>query len=85
MIELDREIQQIETLDDVKPLLRTIVRTINTLGGAENQIRGDLAFYDGGPVMRGTDGNYYRLKIEFSSGSPTIGYTLIGKNPIGET
>jgi hypothetical protein len=84
MIELDREIQQVSDFDSLKPILRLIVRTINTQSDAKTQVRGDMAFHDGGPVLRATDGNYYRLSVEFLSGVPTMGFTNIGKNPIGE-
>jgi len=84
IINLDREIRQSDSLDDLKPILMVLVKALNTLSDAKGVVKGDMIFKDGKIVLRGNDGNYYRLGVDVSSGSPLVSYTLVGKNPTGE-
>ena len=84
IIQLDRELEQATTIEELRPILRVLIKALNTVGDAKGQIRGDLVFHDGGVVCRGSDGNYYRQTVGFVSGSPTTVYTFVGKNPTGE-
>lgn len=83
MINLDREIQQAKTVEDLRPLLLILQSAVNTLNDARAQVRGDLVFHDKGMVMRCNDGKYYRVLLELSSGVPELTFTLIGTNPTG--
>jgi hypothetical protein len=84
IINLEKDLEKAETVDELRSILRVVVNALNTIGDAKGQVRGDMVFHDSGPVLRADDGNYYRIGIVFVSGSPTMSYTLVGKNPIGE-
>jgi hypothetical protein len=84
IINLDREIQQLESDDATKAILRTIVAAINSQSDSKTQMRGDLVLKDSGVVLRCEDGFYYRLTLTLSSGVPAVKLTLVGKNPTGE-
>ena len=84
MIDLDSAIQSARNVEDLKPLLRLMAKALNTLNDARSEVRGDMVFHDGGPVLRGADGNYQRLSLTLSSGAPAISFTSVGHNPTGE-
>jgi hypothetical protein len=84
MIDLNSAIQSARNVEDLKPLMRLMVKAINTLNDARSEVRGDLVFHDGGPVLRGADGNYQRLTLTLSGSSPVVSFTSVGKNPTGE-
>jgi hypothetical protein len=82
MITLNTE--QIKDLEDVKIALKQVETAINLL--SEKKIeRADTVYKLGGtgPVVKGTDGNWYRIAVE---GTSTISVTTqkVGKNPTGE-
>jgi len=84
IISLDREIQQLESDDATKAILRTIVASLNTLHDAKTVNSGDIALKSGGVVLRCEDGFYYRVTLTLSGGIPAVKLTLVGKNPTGE-
>lgn len=85
IIQVDREIEQATTVDELRPILRLLVKALNTVSDAKTQFRGDLILRDGGLVMRGSDGQYYRLGWTVTAPETiTAKYTLVGKNPTGE-
>ena len=84
IIELESAIQQATSVDELKPLMRLMVKALNTLNDARSHVRGTLIFHDKGPVLRCDDGNYYLLTVKLSSGVPAIVLTSIGSNPTGE-
>ena len=84
IINLEKDIEKAQTVDELKSILRVMVNALNTVSNAKGQVRGDMVFHDSGPVIRASDGNYYRTSIGFSGTTPVPTYTLVGKNPIGE-
>jgi hypothetical protein len=84
MLDIDSAIQRMESIEDLKPLLKLVVSSVNTLNDARSSVKGDLIFKNGGVVLRCTDGNYYRVNLTLSGGVPSIELTLVGKNPTGE-
>ena len=83
IINIDDAISQARNVEDLKPLLRILAAALNTSDDAKKEIRGDLVFYDSGPVIRATDGKYYRMTVGMTAGSPVATFTLVGPNPTG--
>jgi hypothetical protein len=84
IIDIKKSLEQASTVDELKALVGVLANALNTLGDARKQVRGDTVYHSGGSVLRATDGNYYRLGISFTSGNPSMSFTLIGKTPTGE-
>lgn len=86
VLRLDKAIESVEELDDVKIILRQLTSAVNTLSEAKNKMRGDVVIKDPakGMVLRGPSGEYFRVTIEDLS--PTnITLTNLGKGePTGE-
>ena len=66
IIELESAIQQAKSVDELKPLMRLMVKALNTLNDARSHVRGTLIFHDKGPVLRCDDGNYYLQPGKFT-------------------
>jgi hypothetical protein len=80
MIQLENAIRACGADDSVKVILREIVAALNTLNTARTSVRGDIVIKDesSGVVFRGTDGNYYRQKIDVEGGTVTAIYINLG-------
>jgi len=84
MINMASMIQQANTLEELKPILILLVKTVNTLHDAKNQIRGDTVYHDGGMILRCDGGNYHRVRLTLNNGVPSFEITDVGQNPTGD-
>jgi hypothetical protein len=51
IIQLESQIQQAQSVEDLKPLLILIVKSLNTIDDSKKKVRGDSVYYDGGIIM----------------------------------
>ena len=87
IIQLDSMIEEAKSVDDLKPLLKLIVKALNTTSDAKTQVRGDSVYHDGGITLRCNDGNYWLMTLKLDGGSPintaVAVFTKVGPNPTG--
>lgn len=81
IINVATQIDKAKDIEDLRPLLKTLARAINTLAdGRHKQVTEDLIVTneDKGLVLRGDDGRWYRAKIVNDNATVSFSFTDIG-------
>lgn len=77
ILDIQSQIDRAKDIEDLRPVLRTLVQTLNALADGRHRVIGSDSIVGDpskGFVSRGDDGKWYRAKVANSNG--TISFTF---------